>query len=211
MIRLPKLKISGKKLGASGEDLAAKHLRSQGYVILERNFRCPIGELDLVALRPDRSLALVIEVGPDAAAAILAAYKDGRLPMKKGARPRDAPEAEAYLAQGAELRIQIAERERRERAVKDPSLISESDLTNHRLIDSVFIANIGTGSGSMVLAGITVHKQVIGYKSNSGKSTGWRVRFEWTGSDGQKRNSETIPLEADNRRNDPERNWGLYE
>jgi hypothetical protein len=42
---------------------------------------------------------------------------------------------------------------------KDPSLISESDLTNHRLIDSVFIANIGTGSGSMVLAGITVHKQ----------------------------------------------------
>ena len=160
----------------------------------------------------DRSfLDLVIEVGPDAAAAILAAYKDGRLPMKKGARPLDAPEAEAYLAQGAELRIQIAERERRERAVKDPSLISESDLTNHRLIDSVFIANIGTGSGSMALAGITVQKQVIGYRSNSGKSTGWRVRFEWTGSDGQKRNSETIPLEADNRRNDPERNWGLYE
>lgn len=160
----------------------------------------------------DRSfLDLVIEVGPDAAAAILAAYKDGRLPMKKGARPAAAPEAEAYLTQGAKHRIQIAERERRERAVKDPSLISESDLTNHRLIDSVFIANIGTGSGSMVLAGITVHKQVIGYKSNSGKSTGWRVRFEWTGSDGQKRHSETIPPEADNRRNDPERNWGLYE
>jgi len=63
----------------------------------------------------------------------------------------------------------------------------------------------------MALAGITVQKQVIGYRSNSGKSTGWRVRFEWTGSDGQKRHSETIPPEADNRRNDPERNWGLYE
>jgi putative endonuclease len=49
VIRLPRLRITGKKLGASGEDLAAKHLRSQGYAILERNFRCPIGELDLVA------------------------------------------------------------------------------------------------------------------------------------------------------------------
>lgn len=160
----------------------------------------------------DRSfLDLVLEVGPDAAAAILAAYKDERLPMKKGAKPVDAPAAEAYLARADELRTQIAERERRERAVKDPSLITESDLTNHRLIDSVFIANIGTGSGSMALAGITVHKQVIGYRSNSGKSTGWAVRFDWIGSDGQKRHSETTPPEADNRRNDPDRNWGLYE
>jgi hypothetical protein len=164
-------------------------------------------------IRPrDRSfLDLVIEVGPDAAAAILAAYRDGHLPMKKGAKPVDAPEAEAYLARGDELRKQLAERKRREQAVKDPSLISESDLTNHRLVDSVFIANIGTGSGSMVLAGITVHKQVLGYRSNSGKSTGWRVRFNWIGSDGQKRHSETIPPEADNRRNDPDRDWGLYE
>jgi len=38
-----------KKLGASGEDLAASHLRKQGFLILDRNFRCPIGELDLVA------------------------------------------------------------------------------------------------------------------------------------------------------------------
>lgn len=161
--------------------------------------------------RDSSFLDLVIEVGPDAAAAILAAYKVGRLPMKKGAKLADAPEAEAYLSQGDELRKKIADRERYERAVKDPSLISESDLSNHRLIDSVFIANIGTGSGSMVLAGIIVHKQVIGYPSNSGKSTGWRVRFDWTGSDGMKRHSETIPPEVDNRRNDPDRNWGLHE
>lgn len=160
----------------------------------------------------DRSLLdLVLEVGPDAAAAILTAYKDGRLPMKKGAKPAGASAAEAYLARADELRTQIAERERRERAIKDPSLIKESDLTNHRLIDSVFIANIGTGSSSMVLAGITVHKQVIGYRSNSGKNTGWAVRFDWIGSDGQKRHSDTTPPEADNRRNDPDRNWGLYE
>ena len=49
MIRLPRLKKPVKKLGASGEDLAAKHLRSQGFLILERNFRCQLGELDIVA------------------------------------------------------------------------------------------------------------------------------------------------------------------
>jgi putative endonuclease len=46
---LPKLKRPEKKLGASGEDLAAAHLRSQGFLILDRNFRCSLGELDLVA------------------------------------------------------------------------------------------------------------------------------------------------------------------
>lgn len=113
---------------------------------------------------------------------------------------------------GDSLRAQIAERRRKERAVKDPSLIVESDLADHRLIDRVFMQNIGSGSGSRVLAGISVRKQVTGYKSNSGKSsTGWRVRFDWTGSDGTPRHSDDSPPEAENRRNDPDRYWGLYE
>ncbi|TIL22501.1 MAG: hypothetical protein E5Y87_07230, partial [Mesorhizobium sp.] len=57
---------------------------------------------------------------------------------------------------GDSLRAQIAERRRKERAVKDPSLIVESDLADHRLIDRVFMQNIGSGSGSRVLAGISV-------------------------------------------------------
>jgi putative endonuclease len=36
-------------LGALGERLAAQHMERAGYEILERNFRCPLGELDLVA------------------------------------------------------------------------------------------------------------------------------------------------------------------
>ena len=36
-------------LGALGERLAGEHLERAGYSILERNFRCPAGELDLVA------------------------------------------------------------------------------------------------------------------------------------------------------------------
>ena len=40
-------------LGQRGERLAAKHLQRQGLKILARNYRCPVGEADLIAL--DRS------------------------------------------------------------------------------------------------------------------------------------------------------------
>mgnify|MGYP001004313569 CR=1 FL=1 len=36
-------------LGHLGELLAADRLRREGYVILERNYRCPSGEIDLIA------------------------------------------------------------------------------------------------------------------------------------------------------------------
>ena len=35
--------------GAEGEALAARHLERRGYRILERNFRCRAGEIDIVA------------------------------------------------------------------------------------------------------------------------------------------------------------------
>ncbi len=38
-----------KQVGASGEALAAIHLKKQGYKILERNYRTPLGEIDLIA------------------------------------------------------------------------------------------------------------------------------------------------------------------
>jgi len=45
-------------LGRHGEELAARHLAAQGYEILERNWRCAAGELDLVA-RHGECLAFV--------------------------------------------------------------------------------------------------------------------------------------------------------
>jgi putative endonuclease len=43
------MKGARKKLGQRGEDLAAAHLEKQGYVVRERNWRCPVGEMDIVA------------------------------------------------------------------------------------------------------------------------------------------------------------------
>jgi putative endonuclease len=45
-------------LGRRGEDLAAQHLASRGYEILDRNWRCENGELDLVT-RDGSCLAFV--------------------------------------------------------------------------------------------------------------------------------------------------------
>lgn len=165
-----------------------------------------------IFLRSDSILDTVYVIGPDAASAILAAYKAGKLPMDRGEAVREAPAAEQYLENADRLRAQIAERRRKEACVKDISLVTEEDFSDNRLLDRVFWANTAKGQDTLRLAGIDVMKMVHGYSTNSGKSTGYEVSFHWTGSDGQPRSSGTgKPSEAFNRRNDEGRNWGLHE
>ncbi len=45
-------------MGDRGENLAARHLQSRGYKIIARNFRCELGEIDIVA-RDGRTLVFV--------------------------------------------------------------------------------------------------------------------------------------------------------
>jgi putative endonuclease len=47
-------------LGRLGEDLAARHLVGAGFQILERNWRCEVGEVDIVAR--DGSTLVIVEV-----------------------------------------------------------------------------------------------------------------------------------------------------
>ena len=48
------------RLGAEGERAAEHFLRRQRYAIVERNYRCRLGEVDLIAL--DRRTVVFIEV-----------------------------------------------------------------------------------------------------------------------------------------------------
>ena len=41
-------------LGQAGEEMAARHLEAQGYRIIARNYRCPVGEMDIVAQEGER-------------------------------------------------------------------------------------------------------------------------------------------------------------
>jgi putative endonuclease len=37
------------RTGKRGEEIAVRYLQKLGYLILERNYRCPMGEIDIVA------------------------------------------------------------------------------------------------------------------------------------------------------------------
>ncbi|MEW6424696.1 MAG: YraN family protein [Bacillota bacterium] len=47
-------------LGRLGEDLAASYLKEKGYRLLARNYRCRLGEIDIIAL--DENVLVFIEV-----------------------------------------------------------------------------------------------------------------------------------------------------
>ena len=49
-----------KKIGATGEKLASNFLKNKGYRILESNFRCRHGEIDIIAQK--RGCLIFIEV-----------------------------------------------------------------------------------------------------------------------------------------------------
>lgn len=40
-------------LGKNGEDIATEYLIQKGYKIIERNFYCKIGEIDIIALKDE--------------------------------------------------------------------------------------------------------------------------------------------------------------
>jgi putative endonuclease len=81
-------------LGAAGEQAAARHLEAAGYAIETRNWRCAVGELDLVAVRGDDLLVFVEvrTVGTDFLASPV-------LSVGPGKQRRVARAADAYLRQ----------------------------------------------------------------------------------------------------------------
>lgn len=53
---------SGKRLGQLGEDAAARYLQQEGYEVIERNWRCSVGEVDIVARGDDPRQVVLVEV-----------------------------------------------------------------------------------------------------------------------------------------------------
>jgi len=50
------------EIGALGERLAVDHLTSQGLVVLDRNWRCRFGELDIIAAEKATRTVVFVEV-----------------------------------------------------------------------------------------------------------------------------------------------------
>jgi len=48
-------------LGRRGEEIAARHLASRGLTIVDRNWRCPQGEIDLIARDGDELVFIEVK------------------------------------------------------------------------------------------------------------------------------------------------------
>jgi putative endonuclease len=46
--------------GKAGEDLVVRYLKKKGYKVLERNYTCPMGEIDIIAR--DKKTIVFVEV-----------------------------------------------------------------------------------------------------------------------------------------------------
>ncbi|MFZ3102775.1 MAG: YraN family protein [Desulfitobacteriaceae bacterium] len=46
---IPKVRSHKQRIGQAGEDYAAKFLSEAGLIIIKRNYRCPKGEIDIIA------------------------------------------------------------------------------------------------------------------------------------------------------------------
>ncbi|MDD2367372.1 MAG: YraN family protein [Desulfuromonadaceae bacterium] len=49
-------------IGRFGEDVATAFLKESGYLVLERNFRCKGGEVDIIARDPEDKSLVFVEV-----------------------------------------------------------------------------------------------------------------------------------------------------
>ncbi len=53
------MKLSKTRTGQIGEELALKFLLKKGYKLIEKNFRCSLGEIDLIVSDSDKNLIFV--------------------------------------------------------------------------------------------------------------------------------------------------------
>ena len=72
-------------LGRYGEDVAARHLVEQGIVVLERNWRCERGEIDIVAR--DGDVLVVCEVKTRSGTGVRHAARGGHARQGRAAAP----------------------------------------------------------------------------------------------------------------------------
>ena len=57
---IPLEKMSSRQIGQKGEEIAAKYLLKRGYKVLQSNWKCQVGEVDIVA--EDNNNVVLVEV-----------------------------------------------------------------------------------------------------------------------------------------------------
>jgi len=95
-----------RRLGASGEDLAAAWYAERGYRVLDRNWRCNDGELDLVLGAP--RLVVFCEVKTRSSGAFGAPFEAVTFAKQRKLRGLAMRWLDAHPHRGADLRFDVA-------------------------------------------------------------------------------------------------------
>jgi len=123
------MKGARKNLGQRGEDLAAAHLEGREYVVRERNWRCPAGEIDIVA--EDGDCLVFVEV------------------RTRRGRDYGTPEESVTLAKQAKL-MEVAQTYLQEHSWEGDwriDLVAVEMTSGGKLLRVELIRNAVTGSG----------------------------------------------------------------
>ncbi|MDF2659474.1 MAG: YraN family protein [Paenibacillus sp.] len=93
-----------RKLGLQGEEFAAEHLASSGYRIVGRNWRCPRGELDLIA--EDEEVIVFVEVRSRRNTGTFGSPEES-VDARKQKKVRDIAQYYLYLGRSLERKIRF--------------------------------------------------------------------------------------------------------
>ncbi|HTQ35005.1 MAG TPA: YraN family protein [Stellaceae bacterium] len=88
-------RLRARRRGRFAEQLCRWHLRLRGWRILASDWRCPAGEIDILARRGDVLAAIEVKSRPD--------FASGAAALQPRQRRRIARAAEAFLAMRPEL------------------------------------------------------------------------------------------------------------
>jgi hypothetical protein len=157
------------------------------------------------------------QMSPVGGRLLRALFDEGKIPQKPP-RGTDLSRLDEYIAGEDAFRCKIAEkiaaaaarRQRIQEIADNPDCAKPEEITSD-LIDKVFLKVHGYGHyGTMRIGGLECHKSSTPRRySNSGKtSTQGSIYCWWIDAEGEHRGQDA-PREFLNRRNDPDRNWGL--
>lgn len=151
-----------------------------------------------------------IKVSPKGASILRDLYLSGELVLKEKSDIEYSGELDEYINMDEEILEEYKRIERTNYLINHVDEIKIDDFS-YNLLNHIFIEQCGcfVGTQSLVLDGIEVFKNICRYKSNSGKSSDYDVRFYWIDKDGNQQQISKESRYSRNRRNDEKRNWGL--
>jgi hypothetical protein len=122
------------------------------------------------------ALGPVTLIGPDAGEALRDLYNAGSLPMESWGSIQPTPAIDAYLADRALFKPEIAFRKSIAARASDTSSLSEVDLRDWHILELAFRNHSEFQGGTMIICGRQIEKRFSG---RHGKPTGNDITFHW--------------------------------